>query len=349
MGSGVSARATDDVVNGAAALAGDHDDFERLTAPHAREIQLHCYRMLGSFHDAEDAVQETFFRAWRYFAAHRDDASLRAWLYRIATNVCLRQRAHRAKDLSNLMRRVPFDASEPKVTLAFTLTPYPDALLDELEAPVGNPAAEYDLYESVQLAFVAAMQLLPPRQRAVLILHDVVGFAAVEVANLLDSTVASVNSALNRARATLQQQRASGRILQSTGASTNRNTENFVERCIAAWQAADIGQLAHLLKSDVVMGAPALGLVLRGRSAVCEYLANVPAVEDRETFRFIATRANRQPAVAVYHLDARVKPARYRALAMVVLTVDGDAAVSIHVFPDPGSKLIAVFGLPAEL
>jgi RNA polymerase sigma-70 factor (ECF subfamily) len=247
------------------------------------------------------------------------------------------------------MRRVPFDASEPKVTLAFTLTPYPDALLDELEAPVGNPAAEYDLYESVQLAFVAAMQLLPPRQRAVLILHDVVGFTAVEVANLLDSTVASVNSALNRARATLQQHRASGRILQSTGASTKRNTENFVERCIAAWQAADIGQLAHLLKSDVVMGAPALGLVLRGRSAVCEYLASVPAVEDRETFRFIATRANRQPAVAVYHLDARVEPARYRALAMVVLTVDGDAAASIHVFPDPGSKLIAVFGLPAEL
>jgi RNA polymerase sigma-70 factor (ECF subfamily) len=118
--------------------------------------------MLGSFHDAEDAVQESLLRAWRYFASHRDDASFRAWLYRIATNVCLRHRIHRSKDLSNLMRRVPFDGTEPRVSPAFTLTPYPDALLDELEAPMGNPGAEYDLYESVQLAFVAAVQFLPP-------------------------------------------------------------------------------------------------------------------------------------------------------------------------------------------
>jgi RNA polymerase sigma-70 factor (ECF subfamily) len=212
---------------------------------------------------------------------------------------------------------------------------------------MGNPGAEYDLYESVQLAFLATMQLLPPRQRAVLILHDVVGFTAAEVANQLDSTVASVNGALNRARATLNQQRASGRILKLTTVPANRDAEDFVERCVAAWQAADIGQLANLLKADVVMGAPALGLVLHGRSAVCEYLASVPAVEDRESFRFIATRANRQPAVAVYRLDERFQPAMYRALAMVVLTVNGDVAVSIHVFPDP--KLMRVFGLPAEL
>ena len=334
-------------MTGAAAVAGDHDAFARLTGPYAREIHLHCFRMLGSFHDAEDAVQETFLRAWRYFASRRDDASFRAWLYRIATNVCLRQRAHRAKD--PLMRRAPFDGTEPRVGPAFSLTPYPDALLDELEAPMGNPGAEYDLYESVQLSFVAAVQLLPPRQRAVLILHDVVGFTAVEVAELLDSTIASVNSALNRARATLQQLRASGRILKLTGVSTNRNVEDFVERCVAAWQAADLGQLANLLKADVVMGAPVLGLVLHGRSAVCEYLASVPAVEDRESFRFIATRANRQPAVAVYRLDERVQPATYRALAMVVLTVDGDAAALIHVFPDPGSRLMAVFGLPTQL
>ena len=191
------------------------------------------------------------------------------------------------------------------------------------------------------------MQLLPPRQRAVLILHDVVGFTAAEVANLLDSTVPSVNGALNRARATLNQQRASGRILKLTSVASNRDAEDFVERCVAAWQAADIGQLANLLKADVVMGAPALGLVLRGRSAVCAYLASIPAVADRESFRFIATRANRQPAVAVYRLDERFQPTTYRALAMVVLTVDGDVAVSIHVFPDP--KLMLVFGLPTQL
>jgi RNA polymerase sigma-70 factor (ECF subfamily) len=245
------------------------------------------------------------------------------------------------------MRREPFDGTEPRVSPAFTLTPYPDALLDALESPTGNPGAEYDLYESVQLAFVAAMQFLPPRQRAVLILHDVVGFSADEVARLLDSTDASVNSALNRARATLHQQRASGRILKFAGGSTNRDAEDFLARCVAAWQAADVGQLADLLKADVVMGAPALGLVLHGRSAVCEYLASVPAVTDRESFRFIATRANRQPAVAVYRLDERARPATYPALALVVLTVDGEAAASIHVFPNP--KLMPVFGLPTQL
>jgi RNA polymerase sigma-70 factor (ECF subfamily) len=301
--------------------------------------------MLGSFHDAEDAVQETLLRAWKYFASHRDDASFRAWLYRIATNVCLRQRAGRGKD--PLIVRASTAVNEPKVTPFYNISPYPDALLDELESSSGNPGAEYDLYESVQLAFVAAMQFLPPRQRAVLILHDVVGFTAAEVANLLDSTVASVNSALNRARATLQEHRTSGRIRRAKGASSSGGMELFVERCVAAWKAADVAALADLLKADVVMGAPALGLVLHGRSTVCEYLASVPAVEDRETFRFIATRANRQPAVAVYRLDERLQPATYRALAMVVLTVDGDAAVSIHVFPDP--KLMPVFGLPTQL
>ncbi len=180
-----------------------------------------------------------------------------------------------------------------------------------------------------------------------LILHDVVGFTAAEVANQLDSTVASVNSALNRARARLQQHRTSGRILKLTGASTNHSAEEFVERCVAAWQAADVGQLATLLKADVVMGAPALGLLLHGRPAVCKYLASVPAPRDREKFRFIATRANRQPAVAVYRLDESFQPATYRALTMVVLTIDGDAAVSIAVFPD--LTLMPVFGLPTQL
>ena len=337
----------DGTVTSATRSPGDNDAFERLSGPYTREIHLHCYHMLGSFHDAEDAVQETFLRAWRHFASHRGDVSFRAWLYRIATNVCLRHRARHARD--PLMLSVPFDGIEPKVSPAFTLTPYPDALLDQLEAPMGDPGAEYDLYESVQLAFVATMQFLPPRQRAVLILHDVAGFSAAEVANLLDATIASVNSALNRARATLQQQRTSGRIRKLTGPSTIRNAEDFAERCVAAWRAADLAQLGDLLKADVVMGAPALGLVLRGRTAVCEYLATVPAVEDREAFRFIATRANRQPAIAVYRQDDRVQPATYRALAIVVLTLDGDAAGSIHIFPDPGSRLMSIFGLRTQL
>jgi len=245
------------------------------------------------------------------------------------------------------MVRAALAAVAPNVRAAYNLSPYPDALLDELEAPLGNPGAEYDLQESVQLAFLAAVQLLAPRQRAVLILHDVVGFTAAEVADLLDSTIASVNSALNRARATLQQHRASGRIRKLTSATSSHVAESFVERCVAAWQAADVGQLADLLKADVVMGAPALGLRLNGRSAVCEFLASVPSLEDREKFRFIATRANRQPAVAVYHRDEGSQSAVYRAVAIVVLTIDGDAAVGIAAFPDP--TLMPVFGLPTQV
>jgi len=245
------------------------------------------------------------------------------------------------------MVRAALDVIAPKVSPPYNLSPYPDAPLDELEAPLGNPGAEYDLQESVQLAFLGAVQLLPPRQRAVLILHDVVGFTAAEVANLLDSTVASVNSALNRARATLQTHRTSGRIRKLTSVSTNHAAESFVERCVAAWQAADVGQLADLLKADVVMGAPSFGLHINGRSAVSEFLASVPALEDREKLRFIETRANRQPAVAVYRLDEHVQSATYRACAMVVLTTNGDAAGGIDVFPDPA--LMPVFGLPTQV
>ena len=297
--------------------------------------------MLGSFHDAEDAVQETLLRAWKYRASLEDDASLRAWLYRIATNLCLRERAHRSKDPP--MVAASLDGIVPKVGPPYNLTPYPDTLLDQLEAPLGNPGAEYDVQESVQLAFLATVQSLPPRQRAALILHDVVGFTAAEVAKQLSSTVASVNSALNRARITMQQHRTSGRLRSLTRASTSQPSETFVQRCVAAWQAADVGELADLLTADVVMGAPALGLRLNGRSTVCEFLASVPALEDREKFRFIATRANRQPAVAVYRLDESLRSATYRALAMVVLTMDGDVAAAIAVFPDPA--LMPAFGL----
>src|SRR5262249_26986543 len=165
-----------------------------------REIHLHCYRMLGSFHDAQDAVQETLLRAWKYRASLQDPGAFRAWLHRIATNVCLRQRAHAASD--PMMNSAPLDAFTPMVTPPYHVSPYPDALLDELQSQGDNPAAEYDLYESVQLAFLIAMQLLPPRQRAVLLLHDVVGFTLADVADMLETTVASVNAALTRARAT---------------------------------------------------------------------------------------------------------------------------------------------------
>src|SRR5215471_7546479 len=169
----------------AAASAANDDAFKRLTEPYLREIHLHCYRMLGSFHDAQDAVQETLLRAWKYRASLQDPGSFRAWLHRIATNVCLRQRAHAATD--PVMNSATLDAFTPTVTPPYRLSPYPDALLEEPQSPGGNPAVEYDLYESVQLAFLVEMQQLPPRQRAVLLLHDVVGFTLVDVAEMLET------------------------------------------------------------------------------------------------------------------------------------------------------------------
>lgn len=340
-------RTPPDLVTLEAASAGDQDAFKRLTDPYIREIHLHCYRMLGSFHDAEDCVQETLVRAWKHLGSLQDPGSFRAWLHRIATNVCLRHRAHAAHD--PMRTSATLDAFTPTLTPPYHLSPYPDSLLDELQSTGGNPAIEYDLYESVQLAFLVAMQRLPARQRAVLLLHDVVGFTLADVAEMLETTVASVNSALNRARATLRQLRTAEPERIPAKPVADEVGETFVQRCLSAWQAADVVRLADLLKADVVMGAPTWGLRLNGRSTVCEFLGRVPAADERAKFRFIVTRANRHPALAVYRLDEVTPTEVYRAVAMVVLTVDGETAAGIAVFPDPGSRLMEVFGLPTQL
>jgi RNA polymerase sigma-70 factor (ECF subfamily) len=327
----------------AAASAGDQQAFRRLTDLYARELHLHCYRMLGSFHDAEDAVQETLLRAWRHLATFEGRSSFRAWLYRIATNVCLRQRPRRPTDRRALPTAVEAIArsAEPEISLS----PYPDALLDELEATFGDPVAEFDLHESVQLAFLAAVQLLPPRQRAVLLLRDVLGWSAAEVAELLDSTTASVNSALNRARATMEQQRAAGRLPIGRREPTDDEAQSLVRRYVEAWQAVDVGKLVGLLKRDVVMTMPPLPVRYTGREAVIRFLIAIPAAGERERFRFVPIRANRQPALATYRLDP--KGQTYRAWGIFVLGADGDAVAEITAFVDP--TLLPVFGLPTEL
>lgn len=326
-----------------AALAGDAEAFRALTDRYRRELHLHCYRLLGSFHDAEDAMQETLLRAWRHLATFEARSSFRAWLYRIATNVCLKQRSRRTADQHVLPKSV--EAIPRSAEPAINLSPYPDALLDELQAPSGDPVAEYDLRESVQLAFLAVVQLLPPRQRAVLVLHDVVGFSAREVAELLESTTASVNSALNRARATMEQQRAAGRLQRGRLVPTDDVADSLVSRYVSAWQAVDIGKLAGLLKSDVVMTMPPLPLRYAGREAVSEFLATIPAPAERDRFRFIPTRANRQPALGIYRLDPDGHA--YNPWAVFVFTADGDAIGEITACID--SRLLAVFGLPTEL
>jgi RNA polymerase sigma-70 factor (ECF subfamily) len=324
-------------------MVGDPEAFCRLTDPYTRELHLHCYRMLGSFHDAEDAVQETLLRAWRHLATFEGRSPLRAWLYRIATNICLRHRARRRTDPPVVPRLA--EAIAHSTEPAVRLSPYPDALLDELEAPAGDPVAAYDLRESVQLAFLAAVHVLPPRQRAVLILRDVVGFSVGEVADVLEATTASVHSALTRARATLAQQRAAGRLPTGRIVPTDEVAQSLVRRYVAAWQAVDIGKLVGLLKSDVVMTMPPLPVRYTGRAAVTEFLATIPARGERDRFRFIPTRANRQPALALYRTGPDGET--YRAWGILVLSVDCEAVAEITAFVDP--TLLPVFGLPTEL
>ena len=328
-----------------AALAGDQDAFRGLTDRYTRELHLHCYRLLGSFHDAEDAMQETLLRAWRHLATFEGRSSFRGWMYRIATNVCLKQGGRKRLDLPPLPKAV--EAIARSVEPALNLSPYPDVLLDELQATSGDPVAEYDLNESVQVAFLAVVQLLPPRQRAVIILHDVVGFSASDVAELLDSTTASVNSALNRARATMQQQRAAGRLQPGRLVPTDDSAQSLVQRYVEAWRAMDINKLSVLLKRDVVMTMPPLPMRYSGREAVIQFLVTIPVRGERERFRFIPTRANRQPALAVYRPDPDGNRETYRAWGIFVLTAEGDTIAEITAFLDP--TLLPLFGLPAEL
>lgn len=326
----------------AAASAGDHLAFRQLTDPYTRELHVHCYRLLGSVQDAEDALQETLLRAWRHLGAFEGRSSFRAWLYRIATNVCLTQRARARAEpapIPSFLAEAVAASSEPFMHLS----PYPDAFLEELPATTGNPAVEYDLRESVQLAFLASVQLLPPRQRAALILRDVVGWSAREVAELLDSTTASVNSALQRARAAIEQQRQGGRLSAGRAVPASEVEQSVASRYVEAWNAGDHDKLATLLKGDAVLTMPPLPLRYEGREAVARFYAGILAAVPRA--HLLPTRANRQPALAAYTVDST--SGRLRAWGVFVLTLDGEAIAEISAFKDAG--LLPWFGLPAEL
>jgi RNA polymerase sigma-70 factor (ECF subfamily) len=278
------------------ARAGDASAFEQLAMPHRRELHVHCYRMMGSLHDAEDLVQETWLRAWRSIGRFEGRTSVRRWLYRIATNVCLsaltdRRRARRVlPDLAGTPATEMPDAYTP-IEHGW-LDPYPDAALEEIPDEAPGPHARYELRESVSLAFLAAIQLLPPRQRASLLLHDVLGWSAGDAARLLDVTVASVNSALQRARTSLARHGASPRAT----ATPDEDQRALLERYARAWESADVNGFVALLKADVVFAMPPWPQWYRGKEAIGRFFAWTFRPGGAGPFRLIPTAANGLPA-----------------------------------------------------
>jgi RNA polymerase sigma-70 factor (ECF subfamily) len=331
----------------AMARGGDHDAFRRLAEPYARELHVHCYRMLGSLHDAEDLVQETLLRAWRRLDSFTGQAPFRAWLYKIATNACLDALARRSRRIVPSGYGPAADPREPlaaPVTEPIWLEPYPDTLLDQVYDASSEPEPRYVRRESIELAFLAAIQYLPPRQRAVLILRDALDWAAIEVADLLDATVASVNSALQRARSTLKKRLPAGTLDSASLAASDEVERSLLSRYITAWEAADIQGLVALLKEDATFAMPPIPSWFVGREAIAALLTGTIFAACGAS-RLVPTRANRQPALAVYHWDAA--SGQYRPFAISLLTLDGDAIAGITAFVDAG--LFRHFGLPVAL
>jgi RNA polymerase sigma-70 factor (TIGR02960 family) len=322
-------------------MSMDDDAFRALTDPYRRELQVHCYRILGSVQDAEDIVQETLLAAWRGLEQYQERDSLRAWLYRIATNRCLnalRDRRRRPREAPGL----PFEVPEPtRRGEPLWLEPYPDARLDAVADDSPGPEARYEMKEAVTLAFVAALQRLPPRQRAVLVLRDVLGFRAAEVAEMLESSEVSVNSALQRARATLE-----SRLPDRERASLPRlsRERELVARFADAVESGDVDGMVSLLTDDALLTMPPLPLEYQGREAIAAFLRY--REEARGTpLRVVPARANTQPAFGCYTPDAQAGIARPAGL--FVLTLEGDAAGAITWFAD--TALFGYFGLPRTL
>src|SRR3954468_20212254 len=324
------------------ARAGDEAAFRALTDPYRRELQIHCYRILGSLQDAEDMLQETLLAAWRGLERYEQRDSLRAWLYRIATNRCLnavRDSRRRRGDAPGLAFEVPEPTRRGE---SLWLEPYPDALLGELVDTTPGPEARYETKEAVTLAFVAALQHLPPRQRAVLVLRDVLGFHAAEVGEMLESSEVSVNSALQRARATLESRRPAERERAHLAGSPRER--ELVARFADAVESGDVDGMVSLLTDDAVLTMPPMPLEYQGHDAIAAFLSH--REEARGTpLRVVPTRANTQPAFGCYTPNARAGIARPTGL--FVLTLEGDSAAAITWFA--GSALFEYFGLPRSL
>jgi RNA polymerase sigma-70 factor, ECF subfamily len=329
----------------ARARAGDEKAFRELTEPHRRELQLHCYRILGSVQDAEDMVQETFLAAWRSLEAFEGRASVRAWLYRIATNRCLnalRARSRRPRQVP----AVPAMDRAPEPTRRFEpiwLEPYPDALLEDIPDRSPGPAARYEARESVELAFIVALQGLPPRQRAAVVLRDVLGFSIAEVAEMLDTGEGSIKGALQRARAALRERLPAPDRDHAPQPNSARERQ-LVGRFADAFQRGDVDEVVALLTDDALLTMPPWPLEYQGHEAIAGFLGY--RAELRGTLLTVPTRANTQPALGCYLPDPEAPIAR--AYSLVVLTLEGDRIAAITTFP-PDAAIFRRFGLPPTL
>jgi RNA polymerase sigma-70 factor (ECF subfamily) len=325
----------------ARARAGDGDAFRALTEPHRRELQVHCYRMLGSLQDAEDALQDTLLAAWQGLGGFEGRASIRTWLYRIATNRCLDARRAVTRRPAKAWDIPGVEPPEPtRLGEVAWLEPYPDALLDDaMGVPLG-PEARYEQTESISLAFVTALQVLPPRQLAVLVLRDVLGFHAKEVAEMLDSSVESVTSALKRARASLQRPTlADERAPAPTAGSPSERA--LVAEFVRAYESADLDAVVALLTDDVFVSMPPMPLEYEGRDLVARFCSGI--LQPGRRFDLVPTRANGQPAFGTY---LRSPTGIRHGTGLFVLTLAGDRICAMTRFEN---SVYPWFGLPQTL
>jgi RNA polymerase sigma-70 factor (ECF subfamily) len=325
------------------ARAGDTAAFGELTEPFRRELQLHCYRIVGTMADAEDLVQETMLSAWRGMADFQGRSSVRTWLYRIATNRCLNAlRDRERRPLAATQRSDGPVLPEPsRIGEVTWLEPYPDALLEQIDDPAPGPEARVESRESISLAFITAVQTLPPRQRAILLLRDVLGFRVAEISSMLETTDNAVASGLKRARATLASRPPGGRPpLPGSPAE-----QQVVSAFVTAFEDGDVPALVTLLTDDAWLTMPPLPAEYQGHAAIAAFFATLGFQGGRRQYRLIPTRANGQPAFGRYERDPRARIAH--AHGLTVLSLDQGKIAQITSFLD--TSLFAHFGLPRTL
>jgi RNA polymerase sigma-70 factor (ECF subfamily) len=324
------------------ARAGDGEAFQELIEPYRRELQVHCYRMLGSLQDAEDVLQETLMAAWQGLGGFEERASIRTWLYRIATNRCLNARRAAGRRPAKEWDIAEYQPPEPTgFNEIVWLEPFPDALLEGvMDVPLG-PEARYEQAETMSLSFLTALQVLSPRQVAVLVLRDVLGFHANEVAEMLDATVDSVNSLLKRARAGLQRRLPPAADREAAPAPDSPSEQATVAEFVRAYESGDLDALVSLLTDDVFLSMPPLPLEYEGIEVARRFYASM--IGSGRRFDLVPTRANGQPAFGAYlHAPSGIR----HGTGLLVLTLAGDRISSVTRFD---TSVLPWFGLPRSL